>query len=903
MRLLHIQVKNYRIHRDTSAPLDDNLVLIHGHNESGKSTLTEAMHCALFLKAKGTTEMHDRMQSNFGGVPEVRLEFKTGDRCHVLHKFFGNKGNTTLESEGQATLTGDAAEEQLARILGVDAAVGGRGAAASLAQRWAHLWVWQGKSTHSPMRAVAESQNQLREKLQSQAGQNIVSSLADTAIIDNLQALVDATFTKTGQISTSSLLHKAEQEVTSVRTSMASKQEVLQSLRQAADAYEQAIDDQQRHQQNLEYAESRLKEIRQKLVTVNEHKARLADKSRERISIEKELKACTDNDTQIRRLETELEQARKTATPTQNNLQALEEEVRSQKITLEEASLARESAASALSRLRAIADAWQAHRSALAEARQVSDLEAAKKKITQLQTEEKRLSQKLAPLADFTLNAIKKLRSSAQSLDQAQARLDAYSLSIELIESNQDVVLDNQALTPGQARTLSHTAELQIGTGTRIRLRPGGAEDLQAAQLAVQKAKDALNNALDKLAVTSLEAAEEKQQQRDALERQHQDILNKLEASEADSIDKKLREASESFAKESARRDARMAGMDSVTFPDDLKTAEQAHSKATETLSEADAASETAANTEKSARSILNKAEKEIAKARAGFQQQVEMQRDLEAALKVHKQQSGESNKRAEAIHYLTAKRDLSLAAERAEQEALNKLGVDQLELDSQRLEKSLITDRKQLSEAQERKITAQTELKSNGSQDPEREYKEAAARCEQLEKRHQLLKHQAKIRLHLLDRLKAARQATTAALAKPLEQAVTPYLQLLLGSGQPRLHWEEDGSCLKSFEIDRTQNHQGLHDFDELSHGTREQVALALRLAMAEILAADHNNCLPLVLDDAFTHADRSRIENLKTLLYRAATQQGLQIILLTCHPENYQGLSAQEVKLPSWG
>jgi uncharacterized protein YhaN len=66
----------------------------------------------------------------------------------------------------------------------------------------------------------------------------------------------------------------------------------------------------------------------------------------------------------------------------------------------------------------------------------------------------------------------------------------------------------------------------------------------------------------------------------------------------------------------------------------------------------------------------------------------------------------------------------------------------------------------------------------------------------------------------------------------------------------------------------------------------------------MAELLAADHDGCLPVVLDDAFTHADKNRIEKLKSLLYRAS-QNGLQIILLSCHPENYSGLSASEVGL----
>ena len=60
--------------------------------------------------------------------------------------------------------------------------------------------------------------------------------------------------------------------------------------------------------------------------------------------------------------------------------------------------------------------------------------------------------------------------------------------------------------------------------------------------------------------------------------------------------------------------------------------------------------------------------------------------------------------------------------------------------------------------------------------------------------------------------------------------------------------------SSNKSTTVNRTGNQKGLHAFESLSHGTREQVALTLRLAMAELFAADYDDCLPLILDDAFT-------------------------------------------------
>ncbi len=65
------------------------------------------------------------------------------------------------------------------------------------------------------------------------------------------------------------------------------------------------------------------------------------------------------------------------------------------------------------------------------------------------------------------------------------------------------------------------------------------------------------------------------------------------------------------------------------------------------------------------------------------------------------------------------------------------------------------------------------------------------------------------------------------------------------------------------------------------LSVGTREQLALLLRLAVAEILK------LPLVLDDHLTHTDPVRASWFRQTLRAAA--HDTQIVVLTCHPDVY--------------
>ena len=67
----------------------------------------------------------------------------------------------------------------------------------------------------------------------------------------------------------------------------------------------------------------------------------------------------------------------------------------------------------------------------------------------------------------------------------------------------------------------------------------------------------------------------------------------------------------------------------------------------------------------------------------------------------------------------------------------------------------------------------------------------------------------------------------------------------------------------------------------DDVSVGTREQVALLLRLAIAEALGSF------VILDDHLTQSDPGRMAWIRGLLGEAA--QKVQIVVMTCHPDAY--------------
>ncbi|MEI7952079.1 MAG: ATP-binding protein, partial [Synechococcaceae cyanobacterium ELA182] len=153
MRLLSARVRDYRLHRDLEVELDPRFTVISGPNQSGKSTLAEALHRALFLPVKTGGDLLKGMQSDpYLAEPEVELAFEAvGERWTLRKRFAGARGSASLQDGRGRSLQGEEAEERLAELIGTSAVARNRGAAEQLKERWGHLWVWQGAASSNPL--------------------------------------------------------------------------------------------------------------------------------------------------------------------------------------------------------------------------------------------------------------------------------------------------------------------------------------------------------------------------------------------------------------------------------------------------------------------------------------------------------------------------------------------------------------------------------------------------------------------------------------------------------------------------------------------------------------------------------------------------------------------------------
>ncbi|MBY0549684.1 MAG: AAA family ATPase [Candidatus Obscuribacterales bacterium] len=80
----------------------------------------------------------------------------------------------------------------------------------------------------------------------------------------------------------------------------------------------------------------------------------------------------------------------------------------------------------------------------------------------------------------------------------------------------------------------------------------------------------------------------------------------------------------------------------------------------------------------------------------------------------------------------------------------------------------------------------------------------------------------------------------------------------------------------------------------DDISFGTREQLALLTRLCLAELLA-EGGERQAVILDDNLVHTDAARMALACRLMENSA--HAVQIVVFTCHPERYSEFSAKQV------
>lgn len=884
MRLRRVRIEDFRKLRGPVCldGLGDGLTIISGDNEDGKSTVLEAIRAALFCRHSSEADFV-RSLAPFGCAgarPIVELDFELGGVSWHLRKAFCRKPYEALLTAGAgATFNGDAAEEELGRLLGLPR--GSRGATKPAEQGiWGLFWVSQGTAFDSDGALSDGSRATLAGALEDELGR-VLGGDAAPALLARIRQRCDALFSELRNVARGDLKlardarAKAEQQVDDLQAQLADYQgklAELQRLREERDRHEReqtlvqaetAVAAAEQEQRRIEGLQQRAQQaVREaELAHAKFDQARAAWRTRH--DAIQAVKAAADEEAV---LAAELAVAQQRLEPSKARLAEAEAEL--------EAARQRQQAAEVQ-----FADAGRA----LRRARLRQSLEADSTALRQAEAAEAAAAQAAAAAAAIPVDdaMIAALRDGAAAAREASARLDAAATQVVFTpEAGRRVFIAGEEVPPGQPLRLAAEAVLQLEGFGNIVIRPGG-EDLALRQRKAAAAEGVVAEMLARCGIAGVEAAEAAHAQRrqyllaagterraaEALAPRGLAVLRAVVAAttaELALLPVAATAEPEPVLDDAAAEAARQEREDAVR---QLARCQQARDGCARDGEQA-ASAEISAWTRCETAAVRSREQQQaLADARSGTADPT-----LLAALK------DEEASVAAADGLLAQARD-----------ALRSCAPEAMA-------ERLATARRLLAETQDRLRRLDNdvrdregELRGLGQNGLEDELAAVQGGLQRAERKLAVVEQDAAALRLLYDTLRTAEQEAKRSFAEPITRRISPYLQTLFPGCE--LDFASD-----TLELRHLRRSGCDEPFSRLSVGTREQLAVLTRLAFAELLS-ERGQPAAVILDDALVYSDRSRLRRMQAELLRAAER--LQVLVLTCRPDDYVGLDAPTIRL----
>jgi DNA repair exonuclease SbcCD ATPase subunit len=894
MRIKSVILRQYRIHREFKVDLDDSRTLIGGSNESGKSTLVEAVHRAFFLKAKGNTENHRAMVSTIhSGHPEVEIHFEAGGATYHLKKRFGSSGTTTLASSNSASLSGDAAESELARILGVESGVGGKAATA----QWSHLWIWQGCSGDDPLDHANAQQANLLRRLQDSGGAAAMQSELDSQVSQHFASATDGIFTQAGKSKAGSELEKAETAAAAAEMARHKAATRLEDSLQLVRDFEDATQTLTRVAADTVTLTEQKVAVDKQLARAQELRGQESAQSASVQALSKHHAAFDKINQQIVDLRSAVEADEATLAPQNDVTLRLTSTRSSAKQQSESDARAYDSACDRTRTSRQRRDLAVAIQGRLEKAARLEEITG---KLAEAKKHENAISSlrpDLAKLPEIDATQLQELQQLETELTGADATLQAMAAGLEVVTASDPVLVAGVPLAAGQTRILTEDTDVTVGQSLRLVVRPGGGTSLAEARQNAQDARLEFRNALDNLGIASVAAASEVVTKRSDIGTKislAESALLGLDAANLQAAFADARDASAAAEAEVARRSE---AVPDFTAAATLAEAKTAVSEEDQSLRDAEAAEAQAKEIRELAAAAFQTADDALTAHQQTIAEHTKKIADSRAQLRLLVETHGEDAARAQALTSalanLTAANDVLANTRRA----LTELQPDLLSSDFTRLQKALERAETDKNDAKLKQAVAQAGLRSDGADDPDAALAVATAQARSVQEHFASVRRKAEAFRLLHSLFLDEQRALADRFTRPLADKISGYLECLFGAGT-RANVVLAENAFSGLQLVRPTQGGGAVPFDSLSGGAREQVAAAVRLAMAEVLCNDHHGCLPVIFDDAFAYSDPERVQTLQRMLYLAASR-GLQVIVLTCAPSDYAALGATHVTL----
>ena len=865
MKIRAIRLENVRrfVEPVEIVGIGDGVNVLTAPNERGKSTFFDALHAVFFKDRKSWDREIRGLVPYAGGDPSVTVEIELPGGVFRIEKSWNSRrnGDARITSAGRLIKQADDAEAWIADTLKSPKDGGPAGL----------LWVRQGQSGLDEGDTTNRARRDLLTSVAGEVEAMTGGRRMDTAR-DMCRNALDRYLTKTGRAKADGPLKRMEDNVSALREKREGLESKSNDLRQELDRRREL----RRELAELDNPEE--EEARRRRLA--EAEAARAEASRHHEALERALELerakGIERDHAAEKLEVlknnlvELEAAHAALVAAQEEEGRRKSEVRAAESTGSDAARSHESArvgaeaaADVLQRTLRIQASVQA-------ANRRKELNEQLKRAEKLrrQTEQASADAK-TEISDLCLSDIERLDEDFRVMKRTRD-LEAATITMKYLPGLQEgISFDGVALPDRETTPIPDGAELDINGLGQLAIHPG--RKASDGSLAEGEAK--LVAALGAADVSSIAEARESALRRRQVEERGRDAQAALRGVAPNGIE--------------ALRGQIAALPESMEERDDLPTVEEAQ--------ESDAAARLALTTasERLEACRLELGHAQTSAARAGAAVEGAEGRRTRAKAQI----AGIDDPEAERSRLRTEVGELTSvqteATRRREEIAAMAPDLDAAQAAFQRAQSIMgrVDDDRQRIHIELGKLDTMINLLAGEA--VEEELSDVIMRLDDAERVLDKIKFEIAVLTKLKGALECARASARDRYVEPVLAELEPLVRLLWPEAALRFDAEE----VLPTALERAGTEE---EYEVLSGGTQEQIALLVRLAFARMLAQGGTPA-PVILDDAIVFTDDDRIERMFDVLTRQA--QDIQIIVLSCRQRAFRDLGGRGLEIVSAG
>lgn len=848
--------------------LSSGINVIYGDNEAGKSTLLRALRAILFDRFNGKGA--DDFAGYKGGSPEVKIEFELNGNSYSLEKTFSKKkdGRAVLTDEKGVQWTGTEAEIQLSVLLKFENVE--RGLAKSEQQGiYGVLWVeqgnaWQQVSISNNPKASQTIQNVLNHELTDMLSQGKGESLLKKFADELNEYQTEKGGKPRGKYKEKlDAKESAEQKLEELRNELNNYQKKVDQLsdyqQELASLVEDKVEEKDREQ--LEQAKKHLKHVEE----VNQqYKQCKQDLKLAEITLQNANRGLNDRKTLIDNLRQETEKHDTLL----SQIEALEEEAKQFKKNLDNAQKDLAAAKKNHEQSQLTIKNARDYQKLVGVQSNIKNIEGQLKKVHTLSADIKKKRNRISQIRLDTAN-LKNLKKLDDEVKNLQMRFDTIATRIEYSVQDDSVKINDQFVDGDGELLISDKSTISFGN-SHIFITPGG-EELSTVQESLEAAKVQISTAFEQYNISSMSQAEDQVEKKNILLNEINSLNTQIDVIAPNGI-----EALEQELAENQSEETRLKSLLGETKPVLIEEAEEQEELSSNELNkcsdnERHAHDQSVAKEEalKHANSALSKSKEDLASVKS----------KLESARKEHADEELEKT-----TQDLTEEKQRLQGKMTSFENTLKELDYEGAASEVERRQGVLDSTKKRINDLIQQIRDLKFELKTSGQRGLAEEKEQAEQELKDISKEiERLSMHVGSLNL-LCQLIKDNIQSAKEMLVKPITESMAPYLKILFPDSEPVIDEE--------FSLQYILRNGVREPFENLSIGTREQLAILLRLAYADLLA-EKGASVPLILDDALVNSDDLRREKMKQILHRASKKH--QIILLTCHGNDYRDSGGQ--------